>query len=124
MVQIKYGKYSTASTSCTHTCTPSSTTTCTTSQHIPQLKWSHYKPEFSGKSEEDAEAHLFRTNNWIDTHQFQEGVKVQRFCLTLVEARLWYESLRHINVDWKGLQNQFRQHYVKIGNTREHLFHA
>ena len=29
----------------------------------------------------------------MDTDQFQESVKVQRFCLTLVgEARLWYES--------------------------------
>ena len=39
--------------------------------------------------------------------------------LTLVEdARLWYESLRLITVDWNGLQNQFRQQYSKIGNTR------
>ena len=59
------------------------------------------------------------------THVFQEGVKVQCFCLTLVgEARLWYESLRPINVDWIGLQNQFRQQYSKIGNTREQLFPA
>ena len=50
----------------------------------------------------------------MDTHQFQEGVKVQRFCLTLVgKAKLWYESLRPINVDWQGLQNQFRQQYSK-----------
>ena len=51
-------------------------------QHIPQLNWSHVKPE------EDAEAHLLRMNDWMDTHQFEEGVKVQRFCHTLVgEAR-------------------------------------
>ena len=61
----------------------------------------------------------------MDTRQFQEGVKVQRFCLTLVgEDRLWYESLRPINMDWQGLQNQFRQQYSKIGNTREQLFHV
>ena len=54
-----------------------------------------------------------------------EGIKVNRFCLTLVgEARLWYESLQPINVDWQGLQNLFRQQYSKIGNTREQLFHA
>ena len=47
------------------------------------------------------------------------------FCLTLVgEARLWYESLKPINVDWLGLQNQFRQQYPKIGNTREQFFHT
>ena len=61
----------------------------------------------------------------MDTHAFQEGVNVQCFCLTLVgEARLWYESLRPINVDWIGLQNQFRQQYSKIGNAREQLFLA
>ena len=43
---------------------------------------------------EDAGAHLLRTNDWMDTHAFPEGVKVQCFCLTLVgEPRLWYESL-------------------------------
>ena len=64
-------------------------------------------------------------NDWVDTHQFQEGVKVQCFCLTLVEEiGLWYESLGPINVDWIGLQNQFRQQYSKIGNTREQLFHV
>ena len=40
------------------------------------------------------------------------------------EARLWYKSLRLINVDWTELQNSFRQQYSKIGNTREQLFHA
>ena len=45
----------------------------------------------------------------MDTHAFPEDVKVQRFCLTLVgQARLGYESLRHIPLDWNGLQNQFR----------------
>ena len=64
-------------------------------------------------------------NDWIDTHDFQDQVKVQRFCLTLVgEARLWYKSLRPINTDWEGLQNMFRQQYSKIGNTRKQLFHA
>ena len=78
-------------------------------QHVPQLNWSHSKPKFAGKPKEDAEAHLLRTNDWMDTHLFPEGVKVQRFCLTLVgEAILWYESLRPIYVDWTGLQNQFR----------------
>ena len=73
----------------------------------------------------DAEAYLLRTNNWMDTHRFQEDDKVQRFCLMLTgEARLWYESLRLINADWTELQNSFRQQYSKIDNTREQLFHA
>ena len=36
-----------------------------------QLNWSYFKPEFSGKPEEDAEAHLMRTNDWMETHNFQ-----------------------------------------------------
>ena len=61
----------------------------------------------------------------MNAHHFIEDVKVQRFCLTqLGEARLWYQSLEPINVDWQGLQNLFRKQYSKIGNTREQLFHA
>ena len=30
---------------------------------MPQLNWSHFKPEFTGKPDEDAEAHLLRTND-------------------------------------------------------------
>ena len=61
----------------------------------------------------------------METHAFPEAVKVQRFCLTLVgEARLCYELLRSIPVDWNILQDQFRQQYSKIGNTREELFYA
>ena len=90
-----------------------------------QLNWSHFKPEYASKLEADAEAHLLRMDNCMDTHDFQDQVKVQRFCLTLVwEARLWYKSLRPINADWEGLQNVFRQQYSKIGNTREQLFHT
>ena len=61
----------------------------------------------------------------MTVHNFVEVVKVQRFCLTLLgEARLWYHSLKPINVDKQGLQNLFRQQYSKISNTREQLFHA
>ena len=61
----------------------------------------------------------------MNAYHFIEDVKVQRFCLTLLgEARLWYQSLQPINVDWQGLQNLFRQQYSKIGNTREQLFHV
>ena len=31
---------------------------------------------------------------------------------------LWYESLRPIVLDLNVLQNQYRQQYSKIGNTR------
>ena len=56
---------------------------------------------------------------------FIEGVEVQSFCITLLgEARLYYQSLEPINVDWEGVQNLFRQQYSKIDNTTEQLFHA
>ena len=47
--------------------------------HIQPLKWSHFKLKFYGKPDEDAEAHLLRTNNLMDTHGFQKNDKVKRF---------------------------------------------
>ena len=58
------------------------------------------------------EAHLLRTNDWMETHNFPEAAKVQMLCLTFtIEARLWYETLRPIEVDWTGLREHFRQQY-------------
>ena len=92
--------------------------------HQHMINWCHFKPEFTGRPEEDAEAHLLRTNDWMRTHNFEEDVKVQRFCLTLLgEARLWYETLTPIANDWPALQNNFRQQYSKLGNTLEQYFH-
>ena len=91
----------------------------------PELHWSHFKPKYAGKPEEDMETYLLRMNDWMDTHNFQDQVKLQRLSLTLVEeARLSFELLRPINADWEGLQNMFRQQYSKLGNTQEQLFHA
>ena len=91
-------------------------------QQLVYLNWSHFKPEFSGKPE-DAEVHLLKTNDWMNAHYFLENIKIQRFCVTLVgEARLWYESLTPINIEWQGIQNLFRQQDSKISNTREQLF--
>ena len=89
------------------------------------MNWSYFEPEFSGNPEEDVEAHLLRTNDWMETHNFPEVAKMQRFCLTLTgEVRLWYETLRPIVLDWTRLQKHFRQQYLKFGNTRELLFHV
>ena len=40
-----------------------------------QLNWSHFKSDFSGKPEEDVEAHLLRTNDWMTTHDFPNDQK-------------------------------------------------
>ena len=61
---------------------------------------------------------LWRRNDWMETDNFPEVTKVQKFCLTLTrETRLWYESLRPIVVDWTWLQECFRQQCSKFGNT-------
>ena len=90
------------------------------------LNWSNFKPEFSGKPEEDGEAHLLHSIDWMNAHCFDENIKVQRFCLTLLgEVRLWYQSLEPCgDTTLPQLQNLFRQRYSKLGNTCEQLFHA
>ena len=94
-------------------------------RHI-HLNWSNFKPEFSGKPEEDVEAHLLRSNDWINAHHFDEDINVQRFCFILLGgARLWYHSLEPLEeTTWAQLQNLFRQRYSKLGNTRKQLFHT
>ena len=84
-------------------------------QPLPALNWSHFMPEFAGRPAEDAEVHLLCTNDWMNIHNIPDGLKLGRFCLTLVgEARLWYESLQPIANDWPALEDQFRQQYSKI----------
>ena len=62
----------------------------------------------------------------MEAHHFNEDIRVQRFCLTLlVEARLWYHSLEPLgNTTSAQLQNLFRQRYSKLGNICKQLFHA
>ena len=38
-------------------------------QHI-HLNWSPFKPEFAGKPDEDLEARLLRSNDWMNAHHF------------------------------------------------------
>ena len=62
----------------------------------------------------------------MEAHHFEEDIRVQRFCITLLgEVRLWYQSLESLeNTTWAQLQNLFRQRYSKLGNTCKQLFHA
>ena len=52
-------------------------------QQVVHLNWSNFKPEFSGKPDEDAEVYLLCSKDWMDAHHFVDGIKVQRFCLIL-----------------------------------------
>ena len=90
-----------------------------------QLNWSYFKPEFSGKPEEDAEEHFLRTNDWMETHNFKDDQKARRFCLTLTgETRLWYETLGAVQLDWQTLRDCIHQQYSKFGSTRSQYFHG
>ena len=46
--------------------------------HHQMVNWYHFKPEFAGKPEEDVEAHLLYTDDWMTTHNFEEDVKVPK----------------------------------------------
>ena len=88
------------------------------------MKWSYFKPEFSGKSEEDFGAHLLKTIDWMNIHNFQKDQRVRRFPLTLAgEARLWNQSIHSFQVNWGELQ-KFHMQLSKIGNSMEQLFHV
>ena len=39
------------------------------------------------------------------------------------EARLWYETIRQVQLDWPMMQEHFRQQCSKFGSTREQYFH-
>ena len=61
----------------------------------------------------------------METHNNPDNAKVIRFCLThMGEARLWYETLRAVQLDWDALQECFQQQYSKFGSTREQYFHV
>ena len=72
------------------------------------------------------EAHLLCSNDWMNAHHFNEDIKVQRFCLTLLgEARLWFQSLELLDdTTWPQLQNLVRQRYSKLDTTCKQLLHA
>ena len=44
-------------------------------EQLVHLNWSYFQPKFSGKPDEDAEAHLLHTNDLMNAHHFIEGHK-------------------------------------------------
>ena len=61
----------------------------------------------------------------METHNFPDDQKVRRFCLTLMgEARLLYETLGTVQLDWQALRYHFHQQYSKFGSARKQYFHA
>ena len=85
-------------------CASSTTSATTTHAAYATIKLATFKPKFSGKPDENAKAHLLRTNNWMDTQRFQDNYEVQRFCFGIDrESQTVVKILRPINVDWLGL---------------------
>ena len=83
------------------------------------MNWSFFKPEFSCKPEEDPEAHILRETDLTDTHNFAMGKRVQIFPLALAsKARLQYQSIHPFQGNLEELQERFRIHFSKIGNTK------
>ena len=75
-------------------------------RHI-HLNWSNFKPEFSGKLEEDAEAHLLHSNDWMEAHRFKQDIRVQRFCLTIGRSKIVVPFLRTFGRDYMGKITKF-----------------
>ena len=76
------------------------------------MKWSYFKPEFSGKPEEDPEAYILGITDWKDTNNLAAGQRAQRFSLTLAgEARLWYQSINLFQGKLEELQERFRTRF-------------
>ena len=70
-------------------------------QHL-HTNWSNFKPEFSGKPKEDAEAHLLCSNDWMNAQHFNDDVKVQRFLsYTVRRGKIvlpFFRTLRRYNM--------------------------
>ena len=85
------------------------------------MNWCYLSPN----SWEGLEAHLHRTIDWMETHNFAADQRVRRFLLTLAgEARLWYQSIHPFQDNLEELQERIRTQFSKIGNAREQLFHT
>ena len=84
-----------------------------------------FKPEISGKPEEDPEVHIPRKVDWMDTYNLAAGERVQRFPSPLLgEAQLGYQFKHAFQGNWVELKEIFKTKFSKIGNTREMLFHT
>ena len=82
LTQLNYGRTRTRTSKCSSTQPPPPPADPSAlqasqqpEQEVVHLIWSYFKPEFSGKPDGDAEAHLLCTNDWMNAHHFIEGVQ-------------------------------------------------
>ena len=61
-------------------------------------------PNFTAKTNADAECHLLCSNDWINSQGIVGEGKCSRFCSTLASyAYLGYESFNPVGNDWNNL---------------------
>ena len=93
-------------------------------QQMVHLNWSHFKPEFLGKPDENTEAHLLHTNNWMNAHILVEGVQSPKILSNTIRRSQIMVSYITAYYCRLAKVTKFRQQYSEIGNTREQLLHA
>ena len=71
--------------------------------HVQPLHWSYFKSNCL-RNQKKMPKHTYLGQEWISGQCQSTKILLD----TKREARLWYKSLRLINVDWLGLQNTFR----------------
>ena len=78
-------------------------------------------PIFKGFPGERPEAHLLRTNDWMDTYNIPAVDKPANFKHTLDHlAREWYDSLT-FPIGWNDLQQQFSRYFSTQSRSIKHL---
>ena len=78
-------------------------------------------PIFKGTPGERPEAHLLRTNDWMDTCNILPVNKPTNFKHTLDHlAREWYDSLT-FPITWNDLQQRFSRYFFTQGRSIKHL---
>ena len=86
------------------------------------MNWFYFKPEFSGKPEEDLEVPLLITIDWMDTHNCAADKRVRVSFIPSMQSKITNHCI-HFKVIgknyWRGLNA-----VCKICNKREELFHA
>ena len=74
------------------------------------INWSNFKPEFSGKPEEDVEAHLLCSNDWMNAHCFDEDRKSSKILSYIVRrSKIMVSFLRTLKRHSIGTTTEYIQ---------------
>ena len=73
------------------------------------INWSNFKPEFSGKPEEDAEAHLLHSNDWMNAHHFNNLMSSKILSYTARRSKIVVPFFRTLRRNTMGSTTEFIQ---------------